>query len=755
MKMLMSVFLLATTLSFAQQNTHLLRGVVSSNDKPVAFANVFFKDSSIGTQTDENGVFFLPVSKENTVLIVSVMGYHTVEIEIQSNQFINNTIHIQLKENFTELDAIVLLDKQSGLTRRTPYAVSSLNLQDITQNSNPGGIAGSLKDISGINGAEMGPGIVKPFIRGLGFSRVVTIYQNNKLENHQWGQDHGLGLNTLGVKSVDVIKGPASILYGSGAVGGVLLVKDNEDYLQSEKPKGTFGTSYHSVSQGLRTYGSIGNKLQNNLFVAADLAYESHADYKAGAGRLIGNSRFNNHTLRLHSGIDKDKFKSKLSFTYHKQNLGIIQDDEMQATLATSRSDRKMQLPFQEISDYLASYSQETFHDTFDTYLHLSHHFNDRNEIEEEFSQIDLGLRQNHTFFSGRITSRSDDGFSHTFGVQASAIQTQNKKKVTEILLPDANTKDIGIYYLGSKRFKGFYLQGGLRFDYRNVKAMTNSRLFTDYGFVLPGNPKNQTLTTNFSGFTGSLGSSFYLSDFQQIKINLSAGFRAPDLAELFSNGPHPGTNRFEMGNANFDREQSIQADVTYVFDKQWVSFSTSIYYNTIAKYIFFTNTGEIRPQDGLEIWAFQQQDAQLYGGEADLKILPMQSQMIEMKVVMSLVRGTLKRNKHNLTFIPADSFRIKAFFRPDFMKHTTFGMDVNFISEQNRPGFNELQTPAYTLVNLFLSKDFSFQKGTLSTSVNIQNLWNKKYVDHLSILRAFEIPNPGRNLQLALHYAF
>src|SRR5690606_3454098 len=142
-------------------------------------------------------------------------------------------------------------------------------------------------------------------------------------------------------------------------------------YLRSEKPIGTFGTSYHSVSQGLRTYGSVGNKFQNNLFVAADLAYESHADYKDGSERLIGNSRFNNHTMRLHTGIDKDKFKNKLSFTYHKQNLGIIEDNEMQETLATTTSDRKIQLPFQEIADYLVSYSQETFHDTFDTYVHL------------------------------------------------------------------------------------------------------------------------------------------------------------------------------------------------------------------------------------------------------------------------------------------------------------------------------------------------------------------------------------------------
>src|SRR5690606_2100779 len=125
---------------------------------------------------------------------------------------------------------------------------------------------------------ELGPGIVKPFIRGLGFSRVVTLYQNNKLENHQWGQDHGLGLNGLGVRSVDIIKGPASILYGSGAIGGVLIVKDDESYLSSETITGNIGSTFNSTSNGFRTYGSLGKKFHNNLFFGFDAAYENHAD---------------------------------------------------------------------------------------------------------------------------------------------------------------------------------------------------------------------------------------------------------------------------------------------------------------------------------------------------------------------------------------------------------------------------------------------------------------------------------------------
>jgi len=740
-------------LVFTQQE-YLIEGKINDQMGPVPFATVLIKNSSSGTQADENGNFQLKTSLKTVTIEVQAIGYQPYSKMISFENKDTIFIEIHLQTSLEEL-AEVIIDKQSGLTRRTPYALTRVDMQHISQSSNAGGIAGVLKELPGISGAELGPGIVKPFIRGLGFSRVVTLYQNNKLENHQWGQDHGLGLNSLGVKSVDIIKGPASILYGSGAIGGVLIIKDDEPYLTTENLTGSVGATFNSTSNGFRNYGSLGKKFQNNLFVAVDAAYENHADYKNGENRLIGNSRFNYSTLRLHAGIDKENYKNKLSFTYQKQNLGIIEDTEMEETLATTRNDRSMQLPFQEVSDYLISFSEERLHEKFQTFLHLSHHFNDRNEIEDDFDEIDLGIKQHHTFFTGRISFFPESEFTHTLGVQASLINTSNKDEAEEILIPDARTSDFGVYYLGSKQIEKFYLQGGLRFDYRNVQALANSQALIDYGFILPGNPQNRKLTTTFSGLTGSLGVSYRINLRHQIKLNTSTGFRAPDLAELFSNGPHPGTSRFEVGNANFKREQSLQTDLTYTLTGNTLNLGASLYVNDISNYIFFTNTGEIRPEDGLEIWEFQQQNALLYGTEWELTYKPFQNDDLQFTATATLVKGELKDEKENLTFIPADQFGFDMAYKPFFSKRTLFTAGLSHTSKQNRPGFNELSTPEYTLVHLGLSNDFIFEKGTLNTSLQVRNLFNRDYVDHLSILRAFEITNPGRNIQLAVRYQF
>jgi len=752
---LIFLFLFLTFQMALAQKQYVVSGEIVSNNIPIPFATISERNTSTGTQSDSIGNFILQLNTSKPILEISAIGY---AVKIKKIDFGNSdsiNLKIDLEENLLELDAVVIIDKQSGLTRRTPYALTHVDMQHISQSSNAGGIAGVLKELPGISGAELGPGIVKPFIRGLGFSRVVTLYQNNKLENHQWGQDHGLGLNGLGVKSVDVIKGPASILYGSGAIGGVLIVKDDESYLSTENSTGTIGATFNSTSNGFRNYGSLGKKFQNNLFFAMDAAYENHADYKNGENRIIGNSRFNYSTLRLHAGMEKENYKNKLSFTFQKQNLGIIDDAELEESLATSRNDRNMQLPFQEVSDYLLSFSEERLHEKFQTFLHLSHHYNDRNEIEENFDEIDLGLKQHHTFFTGRISFFPESDFTHTFGMQASLINTSNKEEAEEFLIPNARTTDFGVYYLGSKQIQKFYLQGGLRFDYRNVEALANSQALIDYGFLLPGNPESRKLSTDFSGLTGSLGVSYRINASHQIKLNASTGFRAPDLAELFSNGPHPGTSRFEVGNANFEREQSLQTDLTYAFTGKSLSLGASLYVNDISNYIFFIKTGEVRPEDGLEIWEFQQQNALLYGTEWEIKYRPLQNDDLQLRATSTLVRGKLKDENENLTFIPADQYGFDLNYKPFFSKRTIFTAALSHTSKQNRPGFNELSTPAYTLVHTGVAHDFIFEKGVLNTSVQIKNLLNTNYVDHLSILRAFDITNPGRNLQLAVRYQF
>jgi iron complex outermembrane receptor protein len=749
------MFIVFSISLYAQSNK--LEGTVSFENSPLELANITINELKIGVSTDRKGVFSLPSIPEGTFVVeVSILGFETIKekMTFKNGQVIKK--RFEMTPSDMSLDEVVVVDIQSGLNTRTPYSIAKIDAKGIEKKGNPSGIMGLVMDDPAVYGAEMGQGIVKPFIRGLGFSRVVTIYQSAKIENHQWGADHGLGLNDLGVGSIDIIKGPASILYGSGALGGVLLVKDDESYFNTNQITGNIGTTFNSVSNGYRTHFSVGKSFDRGFFVAADAAYESHADYKDGSGRLIGNSRYNNTNFRFHTGINKKNFSNKLSYTFLDQNLGIIGDEEMEAgmSMATTRNDRAMQLPFQKVSDHIISYRQTTQHDLWDTALSVSYQINDRQEVEENFNEVDLGLNQSHLFFNARASHQTTKNFKNTFGVQGSFIYNQNLKEAKEILIPDARSSDMGIYYMGNLELGDYFFQGGIRYDFRSVTADASAQNLVDYGFILPGEPDSRKLTKDFSGFTGSLGVSRKINTENTIKLNASTGFRAPDLAELFSNGPHPGTNRFERGNAEFEREQSYQMDVNWIYTSSKFRTSLAFFGNSVENFIFFTDTNEMT-DDGMEIWGFLQTKALLYGTEMQLGYHPFGDNRLSFTTTVNIIRGEDVDNNRNLTFIPANNYSFRADYKPFQGKSTNTFLQLRMVDRQDLPGLNEEVTSMYALLNAGINHEFTIQKQKMVIGLTGNNLLNRVYVDHMSILRAFNIPHAGRNIMINAQYRF
>ncbi len=423
-------------------------------------------------------------------------------------------------------------------------------------------------------------------------------------------------------------------------------------------------------------------------------------------------------------------------------------------SLATSRNDRDMQLPFQEVKDYLLSYNQTTQHENFETSLHLSHHSNNRKEVEQDFDLVDLGLQQNHSFYNARI-SFPNGKIKHSLGTQGSFVKTQNIKNSQEFLIPDAEIFENGFYYLASLDINSWFFLGALRYDYRNVTADASSEELIADDFILPGNPGNRKLTRTFNGFTGSIGATKKFNFNNQLKFNFSTGFRAPDLAELFSNGPHPGTSRFEKGNDQFGREQSIQADLSYTYRNNRFESTFSAFGSRVNNYIYFTATDETLPDENMEIWSYLQTDANLYGFEFEIKHTWLHQQRLETKFSGAIVRAEDLKNDRNLSFIPPDNFNLEVGYFGLKDRSLYAFSKLRLVSDQNRAGLNEETTAGYSLLNLGISKKFNLGNDELETGITVYNALNKNYVDHMSILRAFNVSSPGRNFMLNLKYKF
>jgi iron complex outermembrane receptor protein len=708
--------------------------------------------------TGLDGSFIIEgLSAEKYELEFTRVGFVSLRETVDLRKKKDVVLTIQLEPDPMLFEEVAVIGEKVGLTEKTPYNISRLDAKNVALKGQPSGVMGLIQQEPGVNGAEMGHGIVKPFIRGLGFSRVVTIYQGGKLENHQWGADHGLGLNDLGIASVDVIKGPASILYGSGAIGGVLLLNDDEFYAIDNTVRGMFGTSLNTVSGGIRGYGTIGTKLSNGIFFAAEGAYENHADYFDGDNRLIGNSRFSISTGRFHLGYKGEKFQNKLSYAFNEQFLGIIEEDEMEEgeSLTTNRSDREMQLPFQRVEDHLISYRQEyRFNESWRKEMDLTYHYNQREEIEDDFDEIDLGLQQHHMFYNLRFHHKLNENYTHTFGLQGSYIDMRNMLVAEEILFPNAQYLENGLYYLGTYSKSRHTFQGGIRADYRPLFADANQENIVEEGYTLPGNPADRTLNLDFFGVTGSLGYAFEVNEKNVFKINASSGFRSPDLAELLSNGPHPGTNRFEVGNVNFGNEQSFQGDVSWLYGSKKLNVQASIFGNYVNNYIFFVDGGDTT-DSGLNIWEFRQTDALLYGAELNLTYKPFESNKLKIDVFGNIIRGQDLVNEDHLTFIPADRVGTQITFQP--LKQSTFEIFARnqYIFRQNRPGFGEEQTRGYNLLDFGMNYKVKLGDHRLNIGLTAFNLLNQTYFDHISILRAFKITAPGRNLMLNVQWRF
>jgi iron complex outermembrane receptor protein len=470
-------------------------------------ASVIINPGNYSTETALDGgyrIAEIPNGTYKLTVTSAISEKNEQEITITKGQEVE--LNIDVLPLITEFEEIAILSKSLGLTDRTPYNVTKLEVKDVSFKGSPSGIMGQLQREPGVNAAEMGQGIVKPFIRGLGFSRVATVYQGAKFENHQWGADHGLGLNDLEIESVDVIKGPSSVLYGSGALGGVIVMNDDKPYLKDTALQLSVGTTYNSVSNGMRGYATLGQQFKNNWYVAGAGAYENHADYYDGNQRIIGNSRFNSTTGRFHVGYTDERMSHRLSFSGSQQYLGIIDDNEMEEaeSLATTRNDRSMQLPFQEVTDYLVSYSS-TFspNDHWNTSANVSYHLNLRKEIEDDFNDIDLGLTQQHLFYNFRAEQSKHNHFTNTFGVQGSVVDMKNMLEAEEILIPNALYNEVGVYYLNTYKKKSHTVQGAVRVDYRNLIATAEQENIVEEGYILPGNPVDRSLGVDYLGLTG------------------------------------------------------------------------------------------------------------------------------------------------------------------------------------------------------------------------------------------------------------
>ncbi|TBX71048.1 TonB-dependent receptor [Flavobacterium silvisoli] len=708
--------------------------VTDTNNQSLSNVIVSLPEIHKETITDKEGKYGITNLPNGTFTVVfSLVGYTTKtgSITLSGKEIQWN---VALEESIIHMDEVIVSTAFNKLQSQNVMKVEHAGLKSLQQKGAATLIDG-LATIPGVAQVSTGTAIGKPVIRGLSGNRVLVYSQGVRLENQQFGEEHGLGLNDAGVESVEVIKGPASLLYGSDALGGVLYFNP-EKFANPKEFKADFGQRFFSNTLGSNTTLGLKTSTENWKFSVRG-SYNTHADYQIPDGDRVTNTRYNETDLKSGIGYSNSSFSSVLRYNFNKLDLGIPENG-----IAQQSTSHNTQFPRQAVNNHILSLHNNFYFKNSKLDVDLGYLYNDRSEFEDS-NVANLHMKLSTLNYDLKYYLPKTGRIETIVGIQG--MHQTNTNSGEEYLIPDAQTNDFGIFGTANYEWGKNVLQAGLRFDNRKVTTEEHGIEGNEGYFA--------AIDKNFDSFNASLGYKTNLAQDFTLRLNIASGFRAPNLAELTSNGVHEGSNRYEIGNADLQNEQNLQTDLNLEYKSTHFEVFANGFYNHINHYIFISPNGNVI--DGNNVYDYVQENARLYGGEAGIHFHPHPLDWLHFTSSFETVIGQ-KDNGDYLPLIPANKwnntfrgeFNIKNWWKEGF---ATINIESTF-AQNNHSAF-ETRTPDYTLINLGLGGKISLGKSVFQLNLNANNLSNKTYISHLSRLKSDGIPNIGRTFVLGISF--
>ncbi len=801
------LFLLCPLILKAQSG--VVTGTVTANGGPLASASIKITGTSNGTKTSDDGSFKLTDVKEGEQqLIISAIGYSVVRQGITvSDQPLK--LSIVLKAIETNLNEVVV----TGVSRATqiktnPVPIAVMNSKAINSQANSNIIDAITRGVPGVSAVTTGPNISKPFIRGLGYNRVLTLYDGVRQEGQQWGDEHGIEIDQFGVSRIEVVKGPASLRYGSDALAGVINLIPEIIYKDDNQLHGDFSSEAHTNN------GSLGSSLGLN-YKAGDwkynfrTSYKQAHDYRNSVDGFVYNTGFQELNLSAMAKLNKQwgEFKIAANLYNNKQEIpdGSREQFTRKFTKQVFEGDMDDITNRPVVSDAeLRSYKIAPLYQHIQHYRVYTHTminvgegsidglFAVQQSVRREYNhptaptQPGLYVVLNTFNYDVKYNLPVFNGWEGTIGLNG-MLQGNRSKNGTAFPIPDYDLFDAGTYILIKRTFGAFNILGGVRYDNRNIKwndfyvGIDPATGFERKGTVADianGAPLQfPALNKTFNGISGSAGITYNLSERLLLKANIARGYRAPNITEIGSNGLDPGAHIVYLGNRTFGPEFSLQQDLGISAYLKDVDISAEVFNNNISNYIFQSkltdaNGNPVIIVPGNTTYQYQQASARLYGAELmvnlhpeNLKWFNFNNSIAYIKGVRDDARGT---DAEYLPLIPPIHARseIKGTFNSFYIKAAAdmYATQNRFYAADN----TETATPGYTLVSLGTGVTVKNKKGSTAfdLSVMADNIFDKAYQSHLNRLKYFEyyqnspngrygIYNMGRNISFRLTVPF
>lgn len=751
------VSFLFSALPLNAQNT-LTGKITDAAGAPLAGATVFLPDLKTGAAADESGYYALHNLPARSLLVeVSYVGY---DKNIGMITIAGKTTHdFQLQESHTETREVVVTGLSAASEKRLASTPVDILKKDYFFQHTAANLIDQLAQTPGIGSISTGAGISKPVIRGLGYNRVLTVQDGIRQEGQQWGDEHGIEVDEFGVDRVEILKGPASLLFGSDGIAGVinlqsaLPVEDGTALIQ-------FQPQYQS-NNGMTAFSGNVAANKNGWNGFARYSQKNAGEFRTPTDGKVFNSGFDEHNLSGMFGLNRSWGYVHLFASSFDQKVGLVEGERDSTGAFLTEA-----APYQRITHRKISLNNSFILGGYSLKTVLGFQNNRRREFEEPDSPPGLYFDLSTLTYDVKLLFPDINGWERSIGVNG--MHQVNRNKGFEALIPDYRQTDAGLFAFAKKSIGKTHFSAGIRGDLRSLHTELREE---------DGEVKFRAFDKTFRSVSASLGFVREVRDGLVFKLNLSKGFRSPNIAELSSKGVHEGTFRYEYGNAGLSPEDNFQVDLGGEFTNRHITLAVNVFNNYINHFIFIeklvaSGGGDSipDPENSVPAYQFTQNRANLFGGEIALDVHPHPLDWLHIENSFSVVFARqLGDTRDYLPFIPAP--KIQSELRGDWaragkkVQNLYARIEAEYYFAQNRVLLaNNFETPAhaYTLVGLGAGFEWRLSgRFAPQISLAVNNLLDEAYQSHLNRLRyAPENPatgqqgvlNPGRNFVIKMN---
>ena len=794
---------LCVFISFISISQNVASGKITDRktNAPLIGASVYIPDLKLGAVTNNSGTYTLEnVPRGSYIIVASMTGYASQNKEITIKK--TAATDFTLDQSVSELSEVIVTGVSSATEQKSnPIPVGVVSYKDLLQNSATN-VIDALSVLPGVSQMTHGPSISKPFIRGLGYNRVVTVNDGIRQEGQQWFDEFGEEIDEYTVNKAEILKGPASLSYGSDAMAGVINLLDAPS-LPEGQIKGSILANYQT-NNGLiaQSYNLAGNSKDFiwNVRYTNKMAHCFQNKYDG----FVANSGYSESNIKAMAGINRSWGFSHLTLSSFDMKTGIIEgardpvtgqflqhfliDGPDDSLGVAPEGDYKKYNNFPVIHQHIRHYKAVLDNSFALNNGRINLRLGFQQNRRQEANDLTQGDVFNNYFFlntlnyDARYILQEKNHFEMSAGLNGMVQNSENKG--TAFVIPEYSIFDIGVFAIAKKTYNKLSVSGGLRFDSRSLKGKD---LFVDSTGKRLAGPEPGSLvnfsayTGNFSGISGSVGAAYNFTDEVYAKLNVARGYRAPTAAESGANGIHDGTPFYEIGDHNLKAESSLQVDATLGISNKDVTAEVSGFVNKIDNYIFAEKLESVFGGDSIRedpalalapgpAFKYVQGNATLTGGEVVLNIHPNDVKWLHFDNSFSLVNAIQKNQPDSLKYLP---FTPPSKYRGELrfvctggktIKNGYIKVGIDHYFEQNKVYYkdgNETVTPAYTLLNAGIGGDICSSTRTLfSVYIYGSNLANTAYQSNMSRLKYADINNAtgrtgvynmGRNISIKL----